>query len=114
MLSLTADISHLAAEQCGMRVIEPLVIVVGEIDTPPSQSHRRRRPSRTLPRVLGVLATVGVDLLFSSPLLLGTAAHTAQPVEALGSVAWASQSKQQESMILLDLSALSAMSLDER
>jgi hypothetical protein len=97
-----------------MRVIEPIVVVVGEEVTPPSRRYRKRRTSRALPRVAGVLATVGIHLLISAPLLLGNAAHKARPIEGLGSVAWASQGKKQESMILLDLSALSAASHDER
>jgi hypothetical protein len=95
-----------------MRDVKPLVIVVGA--DLPSPRHRKRRTSRALPRLVGVLATIGLHLLVSSPLLLGTAAHKARPIEGLGSVAWASQGTQQESMILLDLSALSAVSHDER
>ena len=90
------------------------MIIIGDEDVPASSHDQRRRPSRAMLRVMGVLATVGLHLLISSPLLLGTAAHKARPVEGIGSVAWASQGEQQESMILLDLSALSASSSDER
>ena len=97
-----------------MRASEPIVIIVGDEDVPASPHHQKRRPSRATPRVLGVLATVGLHLLISSPLLLGTAAHKAKPIDGIGSVAWASQGELQESMILLDLSALSTTSIEER
>ena len=66
--------------------------------------------------MVGALATVGVHLLLSSPLLLGAAAQKPhrRPVEGLGSVALDSEGNAQESMILLDLSGLSELQQDSR
>jgi hypothetical protein len=96
-----------------MRALEPSVVIVGDEEESPWPRHPTRRPSLAQCRVVGVLATVVVHLLLSSPVLLGTAAHKTPPIDGLGSVAWASQGSERESMILLDLSALSIMANDE-
>jgi hypothetical protein len=88
------------------------VIVIGEYEPPaapaaPAQPTRIRLwPSRSI----GVLATVLIHFLIAAPMVLGYAAHKTHPKtpDGIGSVAWASQGEESESMILLDLSALYA------
>jgi hypothetical protein len=57
---------------------------------------------------LGIAATALVHLLFAVPLVLGVAEHKKRTPESDGTVASASQGEAIESMILLDLSAISS------
>src|SRR5690242_14822095 len=96
-----------------MREIEPVVIIIEEQDAVPVRARTRAVEPRRLPRwparTIGVTFTVLVHLLISTPFVLGTAAHKRRPSpDGSGTTAWASQGEQSESMMLLDLSALSA------
>ena len=90
--------------------MDPIVIVIGEEDEIPIVTDARaRRVSRWSSRTIGIAATVLFHLLVSAPLILGAAAHKKRPSpDGIGSTPWASQGEQSESMILLDLSAMSA------
>lgn len=98
-----------------MRKPEAVVIVVGEEQPCVILNPRKKRVSSPLSRVIGLAATVLFHLLISSPLLLGMAAHKTRQAtqDGPGSVAWASQGSQIESMVLLDLSALSSSTHDD-
>jgi hypothetical protein len=63
-------------------------------------------------RVLGIVATVILHLMFAMPLVLGVAEKKKHTPESDGTVAAASRGEQYESMILLDLSALSPSEAD--
>jgi len=96
-----------------MREIEPVVIIIEEQGAAPVRARSRVVEPRRLPRwpsrTIGVTLTVIVHLLISTPFVLGTAAHKRRPSpDGSGSTTWASPGEQSESMILLDLSALSA------
>jgi hypothetical protein len=90
---------------------EPAAIIISEEDLAPMRP--RYRPASPWPaRSLGAVVTVVVHMLLSAPLVLGDDAHKRRDRtnEGAGSVAWASQGEQAESMLLLDLSALTQMS----
>ncbi len=93
-----------------MRGIEPEVILIEEDPAPAVARAPPARFSRLTSQAVGATATLLFHFLVTAPLLLGVSAHKARPRHPVGpgSVAWASQGSQYESMILLDLSALSA------
>lgn len=94
---------------------KPVVIVVEEQQLP-AVSRRRKPPARSwLSNSIGVLGAAIVHILFTAPLLLGVGAHKSKPrtAEGPGSVAWASQGEQFESMILLDLAAITTSSASD-
>jgi hypothetical protein len=95
-----------------MRTHEQVVIVIGEEGLPEAPLEPTRPAPRWISRSLGISATVLVHLLLTAPLVLGVAAHKTRTPEGVGSVAWASQGEQEERMILLDLSAMSASQPD--
>jgi hypothetical protein len=97
-----------------MRRDEPLVIL---LDEPNRLFGARRQPagfSRLSSPAVGLTATVFFHLLVSAPLILGFSARKVppRPDQAPGSVAWSSEGNQRESMVLLDLSALTASEFD--
>lgn len=59
-------------------------------------------------RVLAVVVTLLVHLILATPLVLGTAEHRKRTADGVGTTAYASRGDLVESMVLLDLSALSA------
>jgi hypothetical protein len=90
-----------------MREREPTVIIITEEDAAPLRA--RYRPASPWPaRTLGTVVTVIVHMLISAPMVLGYDAHKPRDRESqgAGSVAFASRGEQAESMILLDLSAI--------
>jgi hypothetical protein len=92
-----------------------LVIVLSEEQAAPLVRYRFRPAARWPVRTSGIAATVLLHLLFSAPLILGVAAHKArsQPQVGPGSVEWASRGEPYESMILLDLSAMTLSAKEE-
>jgi hypothetical protein len=94
-----------------MRERESVVIVITDEEAAPMRP--RYRPASPWPaRSLGAVVTVVVHMLMSAPLVLGYDAHKRRDRadQGAGSVAWASQGEQAESMLLLDLSALTQTS----
>src|SRR5688500_12909563 len=94
-----------------MRECESVVIVITDEEAVPMRP--RYRPASPWPaRSLGAVVTVVVHMLMSAPLVLGYDAHKRRDRadQGAGSVAWASQGEQAESMLLLDLSALTQTS----
>lgn len=65
-----------------------------------------------LSRSVGVVATILIHLLLSTPVLLGIAAHESRAPDGLGSVTWASRGEQPEAMMLLDLSTMALQEFD--
>jgi hypothetical protein len=98
-----------------MRPLDPIVIVVGEKEALAVSRPLAPPVSRWVSRSVGGAATVLLHLLISAPLVLGVAPHKSKlrTPDGPGSVAWASRGEQHESMILLDLSAMSPSSPDE-
>jgi hypothetical protein len=94
-----------------MGVRDTDVIVIGE--HAPASLAASARPAQ-IPlwpsRSIGLFATVLLHLFIAAPVVLGFAAHKSRPKtpDGVGSVAFASQGEQVESMILLDLSAFYA------
>jgi hypothetical protein len=88
-----------------MRERDIEVIVLS--DEPVITHYAFRRAPRWPVRSAGLAATILVHLLLTAPMVLGYAAHNrrAPPHDGPGSVNWASQGEQNESMILLDLSS---------
>ena len=81
--------------------------VIDLSDEPVITRYSFRRAPRWPVRSVGVAATILVHLLLTAPMMLGYAAHSSRtpPHDGPGSVNWASQGEQNESMILLDLSS---------
>src|SRR4051794_10398808 len=92
-----------------MRANDTDVIVIDEyVSAVPLAPVRPTRIPLWPSRSIGLLATVLLHLLVAAPVVLGFAAHKSRPKtpDGMGSVAFASQGEQVESMILLDLSAM--------
>ncbi len=98
-----------------MRPPDPIVIVISNPEADVGFHYRFRTASRWPARIVGIAITVAVHLLVSAPLILGISAHKNRPQTdgGPGSVAWASKGERFESMILLDLTALSVSSHEE-
>jgi hypothetical protein len=94
-----------------MRASDVDVIVIDEhVPAAPVAALRRTRTPLWPSRSIGLLATVLLHLLIAAPMVLGYSAHKSKPQtpDGIGSVAFASEGEQVESMILLDLSTLYA------
>jgi hypothetical protein len=103
-----------SAKSRAMREREPTVIVITEEEAAPMRA--RYRPASPWPaRALGAVVTAVVHMLLSAPFVLGYGAHQVRqrPADGPGSVAWASQGEQAESMMLLDLSSISKSPVEE-
>jgi hypothetical protein len=100
-----------------MRRLDPEVVVVDDDDASRRLPARKRKIHPGLSsQAAGLIATILFHLAITSPLLLGIAAHKTRhrPADGPSLVAWASEGEQRESMILLDLSAVSANAFDQR
>jgi hypothetical protein len=87
----------------------PEVIVIDALEPAPlKRLPKKPRVLRWPARSIGIAATVLVHMLLCWPLVLGTAAHKKKTPEGMGTTAWASQGEEVESMVLIDLSSLSA------
>ena len=95
-----------------MRPLNRTVIIVSDMPEDDSIIPRFRPAPKWPPRAVGLAVTLLVHLLLGAPLLLGTAAHKIQrrTPDGPGSVEFAAQGEHEESMVLIDLSALSASS----
>jgi hypothetical protein len=74
-----------------------------------------RRTTRWSAHAAGATVSIVFHLLLSAPMILGFAAHKTRspPHDGPGSVSWSSRGEQSQSMVLLDLSGLTASTPNE-